>query len=90
MDEVVIRLYETGDEENIIDLLQLVFEGWPRFDLEFEPIEHWKWKYLDNPTGLSTITVGVINDEIVSCLLNLPRMIKIGDSVVKAGDALDA
>lgn len=88
--EVLIRLYEPDDEIKIVNLLRQVFDEWPRFNIPCDPIEHWIWKFLDNPIAKSIITIGLSGDEAVCCLLNIPRNFKIGDRVLKVGDALDA
>jgi len=38
--EFTIRDYTPGDEEEIVELLQLGFNGWPRFDINSSPLEH--------------------------------------------------
>lgn len=76
-----IRPYQEGDEEQIVKLLCLGIEGWPRFDLECSPLEHWKWKYLDNPTGKSSIYVAVSEDEIVGVNHVIPHRIKVFDEI---------
>jgi hypothetical protein len=43
-----VRLYEPGDEEGIIEVLKTSYNEWR--DAE-SPLDHWKWKYLDNPLG---------------------------------------
>jgi len=40
--DYIVRPYRSGDEEEIVEFLQLVFEGWPKFDLSCTPLEHWK------------------------------------------------
>lgn len=62
-----VRQYQPGDEEEIVSLLELVFDGWPHFDLECTPLEHWKWKYLDNPLKMNSTVVGISNDQIIGC-----------------------
>ena len=51
--ELSARLYEPGDEEGLVKLLELCFEGWPRRDLPFSKEDYWKWKYCDNPLGVN-------------------------------------
>jgi GNAT superfamily N-acetyltransferase len=46
LEKVTIRLYEKGDDEGIVELLDLVFDGWPNYDITYSPLEHWRWKYL--------------------------------------------
>jgi GNAT superfamily N-acetyltransferase len=76
-----VRPYHSGDEEEIVELLELVFDGWPKFDLECTPLDHWKWKYLDNPLKTSFIALGVNEDEIIGANQALPLRIKVGEEV---------
>ena len=55
--DIKIRDYIPNDEENIVPLLELIFPSWPPFTLEGTKIEHWRWKYLDNPLKSMFITV---------------------------------
>ena len=59
MQEVIeIRSYQPGDEEEIVELLELVFGGWPKLDLNCDSINHWRWKYVDYPSGNVIVNVG--------------------------------
>jgi len=82
--EYVVRAYQPGDDRKIVELLDLVFGGWPKFDFGFSPLEHWKWKYQDNPLKLSQIAVGESDNRIISCEHSFPLRIKIGDKVCLA------
>ena len=64
---VHIRPYRAGDETQIVPLLELVFKGWPPFDLPCSPLDHWKWKYQSQPTFFNEIGVALDNDKIVGC-----------------------
>jgi GNAT superfamily N-acetyltransferase len=72
---ITIRKYEPGDEQGIVELLELVFDGWPHFDLPCTPLEHWKWKYLDNPYEKRTIPVVTVGDKVVCTNHGLTRRI---------------
>jgi hypothetical protein len=63
--EVVIRPYQPGDEVGIVKLLEVVFGGWPHFDLSCSPLEHWKWKHLENPFGQGLKAIGLSNDTVI-------------------------
>ena len=78
----IVRPYRPGDEVEIVDLLQLVFDGWPKFDLRCSPLDHWKWKYLDNPSHKSVICVASSDEEIIGVNHQLPVQIKVGDEVI--------
>ena len=72
------RLYREGDEQEIVDLLCEVFNGWPAFDIPVSPLEHWRWKYLNNPYG-SIIALSCDQDKIVGCQHILFKKIKVVD-----------
>ena len=90
LDEVTVRQYRPDDETGIIELLDLVFDGWPSFDLKCTKKEHWKWKFKDNPNGNQNIAVCTNGSDIVGCLQDFPTTIKIQDRIAKCGNALDA
>ena len=82
------RLYEKGDEEEIVDLLFQIFKGWPKYDLPVSPLEHWKWKFLDNPYG-SIIALSCDNNKIVGCQHILLKNIKVGNNEYQSGIGVD-
>ncbi len=61
------HLYHEGDEQEIVDLLSLIFHDWPHFDLNCSSLEHWIWKYVDNSTKISKVVVAKENGKIVGC-----------------------
>ena len=63
----IVRPYRLGEEEEIVELLELVFNGWPQFDLNCASLEHWRWKYLDNPLKMNTVAVEISNNKIIGC-----------------------
>ena len=71
-----------GDEGEIVELLELVFDGWPHLDLNLTPLEYWSWKYKDNPLQLILIMLGIIDNRIIGCEHLIPLRIKINDKVV--------
>jgi len=79
--EFQLRIYSPGDEEEIVQLLKIGFDGWPHFDLECTPIDHWRWKYLDNPSHTNFIVLAMIEGRIVGANQILPMRIKIVDTV---------
>lgn len=80
--EYRVRPYQPGDEGEIVQLLDLAFEGWPRIDLNCSSLDYWKWMYSGNPLGLVSIPVCLNEqDEIVGCIHTTPKMIKIGSEV---------
>ncbi len=88
--DIQIREYRDGDEAQIVNLLELIFEGWPDFDISGSSLDHWMWKHKDNPYGKSIIATGRMKEEIISCLHYIPIRIKIGSKVVTTGNGTDA
>ena len=89
-EELKYAQYEKGDESEIVDLLSHVFGGWPQFDISCTSLDHWRWKYLDNPVGKQSMVICRDRDMVVGCLLNVPRAMRLNNRVVIAGDACDA
>jgi len=77
--EIEVRPYNSDDEEKIVELLELAFEGWPRFSLECTPLEHWRWRYKDNLSKMNFTAVVVNKDRIIGTEHAIPINIKIGD-----------
>jgi len=67
-----VRHERPGEQEAIVALLQSVFDGWPHFDLGCPPLDHWNWKYRDNPVGSSMISLLVKQDRLVGCSHGIP------------------
>ena len=79
-EEYIIRLYRSGDEDQIVKLLAEVFEQWPRFDINCSPVDHWRWKFLDNPAnkeGQANVVIDY-NGEIVGVYHSMFFYTKIG------------
>ena len=76
-----IRPYRKGDEEGIVQLLQLVFNGWPHLDLRCTAMDHWKWKYESDHIRRPYISVAVSDEEIIGCHHSIPFWVKIGDKI---------
>ncbi|NWG04391.1 MAG: GNAT family N-acetyltransferase [Syntrophaceae bacterium] len=88
--EVEVRNLQPGEEEKIVELLKLVFDGWPKFDLLCSPLEHWRWKYQANPLKMSQITLGVSGSTIIGCNHSLFSRIKIGNRTFLSSQGGDA
>ncbi len=87
--EYTIRDYNPGDEEEIVELLQLGFDGWPHFDIACSPLEHWRWKYQENPIGRSLINIAECERRIIGARQSYLQRICIGHKVFRsmyAGD----
>jgi len=89
MTDVEIRAYRPGDEEGILAGYNKVF---PTADGSIKPrtMAHWRWKFLDNPTGL--VHIAVAEDQtagIVGCYVTLPYRIWIEQKPAIAGQVVD-
>ncbi|MDD1765709.1 MAG: hypothetical protein LUO84_04565 [Methanomassiliicoccales archaeon] len=86
--DVTVRGYEPGDEASILLLLERAFR-WPAFDIEVPKIDHWRWKYLDNPLGFQLI--GLVEDEngIICHSGGLPLMIMVGSELFRGLEGSD-
>ena len=62
----VTRLYKEGDEDQIVSILDSSFKKWPFFDISCTRVEHWKWRYLDNPLTKSMVFVIEEGDRIIA------------------------
>lgn len=89
MKEITFRSYIEGDEEGIVNLLSNIYGGWPILDLNCSQLEHWIWKYLDNPESNNIIRVAESDKKVVGCFHTIPLNIKIKDSVFPAAYGAD-
>ena len=83
--------YQPGNEEDILELLQLVFNGWPHFDLSCTPLEHWKWKFLENPISkqIHTVAVDKNDNRIIGCYLGADHKVKLIDDIHHSNQGVD-
>ncbi|MBN2099830.1 MAG: GNAT family N-acetyltransferase [Dehalococcoidia bacterium] len=77
-----IRLATPDDGQAIVDLFRSV--GW-----KFE-MSHWKWKYLDNPTGKRCIFVAQDNGRIVGHYAAVPTYMNFKGQKVLGAQRTDA
>lgn len=88
--EFTIRSYNAGDEQEIVQLLELVFEGWPRINIDSTSLEHWRWKYLDNPLRMSSIVVGESGGSIIGCDHSGYRSVKLRERTFIFAQGMDS
>jgi predicted N-acetyltransferase YhbS len=84
-----VRLYQEGDEKEILDLLGSAFATWPNFQVD-SPHYHWRWKYLDNTLGRSIVVVAEEKGKIIGVNHTLSLEVKIGNEVYPANLLSDA
>ena len=75
--DLITRPYKQGDENKIVPLLKTAFEKWPFFDIDCSPVEHWRWRYQDNPVNKTNVVVIEKNEEIIACGHNIINDIRI-------------
>jgi len=76
-----IRGYRSGDEQELVAVLDTVFDGWPSFDLSCTSTGYWRWRYIDNPGKSTLIVVCLAEDVIVGCVHYTTVNMKIGDKI---------
>jgi hypothetical protein len=89
MDNLIYREYQPNDENEIVQLLSRVFHGWPKFDIPCNSVDHWKWKYLENPHGGSAVVVCIDNDRIIACLHSYLIKLKVGEDTILGSQNMD-
>jgi GNAT superfamily N-acetyltransferase len=77
-----VRPYRSGDEEEIVEFLQLAINGWPKFDLDCTPIDHWRWKYQNNFLKSKIITLALSDKRIIGSIHAIPLKTKIFDEII--------
>ncbi|MBN2336685.1 GNAT family N-acetyltransferase [Candidatus Bathyarchaeota archaeon] len=87
---IEVRGYRPGDEEKAVPLLDLVFNKWPRFDLQCTPEEHYVWKYLDTPYDYSCIAYATSGDEIIGSNHAIAKRVKFYDKTYRSSVGGDA
>ena len=87
-ENVKIRGYQPGDEADIIELLKMVFDGWPQYDTEYSALDTWNWKF---GSELSKKTMGLAEDgdKIVGTFLTWVFKVKMGGSIYSASNGCD-
>jgi len=48
-EDIEMRPYRDGDEEGIVELLQLSFPFWAKRE---NALQTWKWKFVNNPLNI--------------------------------------
>lgn len=89
VNEVVVRRYIEGDEDEVIDLLDLVFDNWPSFNLDGPNIDHWCWKFRDNYIEKCVTNIAEFDGKIVGVCAETYHCVKIGDVLVDCGIGAD-
>src|SRR4051794_22878430 len=64
-ERITVRRYQPGDENAIIELFSRSFHTWLS-------IEHWRWKYRDDPYGREHISVAFDGERLVGHYAGYP------------------
>jgi len=88
--DFTIRPYKSGDEKEIVELLIHGFQGWPKFDLTCSPLDHWTWKFIDNPFHMNIIFVAEKEKKIIGCTHSTYSRIKIGKTIKLCSPGADS
>jgi hypothetical protein len=75
---VATRLYEAGDDDEIVALLTTSFPFWEKLA---DPMGHWRWKYLQNPQETSII-VSTVEGKLAGVGHCIKMRVKLGDKVL--------
>ncbi len=89
--DCVIRLYQAGDEDKLVKLLVDVFKPWPQIDLDCSLLDHWKWKFIDNPAYKDTSphVVAEYKGEIIGVSHGMWYYTKVGDETYFSSKGAD-
>lgn len=83
MDDIIIRMYKDGEEKEINDLFNSIFN-------EKRPVEEWIWKFKENPlSGINLISVAEVHGKIVGQYACLPCLFKYKEMIVKVSYVVD-
>jgi GNAT superfamily N-acetyltransferase len=87
---IIYRGYEKDDEISLVELLDLVFDAGPWKDLDCSHLDHWRWRYEDNPLGEPIVSIAELDGKIIGCSHAMIRELKLGEKIylhTSGGDA---
>jgi GNAT superfamily N-acetyltransferase len=77
-----LRKYRNGDEQAILELLNIVFRSWGS-------LEYWEWKFKKNPAGSPIIWLAECGARVIGHCSIIPIRMKVGNSYVIGGLTCD-
>jgi GNAT superfamily N-acetyltransferase len=87
---VTVRNIQPGDERGVVELLILVFGGWPHLDISCSSLEYWRWKYEGRTSLGKFIVLAETEDgELVGCLHTIPVEFKGVHGVERCAIGMD-
>ena len=75
----LIRHVRPEDAQALVAVLEASFGKWPNYSVEYDPVDHWHWKYPSNPYDVGSSTVYEIDGKIVGCMHNVPNKLRVGE-----------
>ncbi len=85
-----IRPYQESDSDQSVELLTVLFDGWPKYDIKSTSLEHFHWKYNENPVEMSTGIIALDNKKVIASTHTFMYQIKIWDNYLLGGMGADA
>ena len=87
---IIYRGYEKDDEILLVELLDLVFVAGPWKDLKCSHLDHWRWRYSENPLGEPVVSIAELDGKIIGCSHVMFRELKLGDKIYLQSSGGDA
>jgi GNAT superfamily N-acetyltransferase len=87
-EKILIRPHQKGEEQEIVDLLNIIFRKWPVVDID-SSLQHWKWKYLDNPIKKTNSFVALSQNQIIGFFGLFSNKLKIKNRVIFSNTGVD-
>ncbi|MBZ0168965.1 hypothetical protein MELA_02087 [Candidatus Methylomirabilis lanthanidiphila] len=78
-----IRLYQPGDEVQIVGLFQRVF-GKER------SLAHWRWKFMDNPEGAQICLAVTDTGEVIGQYAGIPVRVMVDGQILTFSQSIDS
>ncbi|MBN2106602.1 MAG: GNAT family N-acetyltransferase [Deltaproteobacteria bacterium] len=85
--------YHAAGEADLADIATLIAGMQPdtggRFNVRSHSPEYFRWMYLQNPAGRAWVFCARHKGKLVSTFALAPKLVKIGDAVVRCGKTMD-
>ena len=76
------RSYRDDDAEELVRLLQQVFDGWPGVEISVEPVDHLRWKLSSHDTAKQYSIVAELDGRLVGSQLLIARWVQVGGQLL--------
>ncbi len=84
-----VRGYRPGDEQRIVEFLDEHMGGWPAAAISVAKVDHWRWKFISNPSGSEMVSMIESDGEIASYCASMPVRMRVGGREVLATQGVD-